>query len=770
MRLSVCLLAIATLLIITGSLQSQEPVTSMDRAKRIMAIRAAAKRVIEDSKAFLDAPQTRATMREKMAVFMKADIPAHKSRDTSRKLCLGYARESIQDLLVSNVVLAVADASQHSPLPITVADVLVNVDSNWTGSADQVAGSFTERHFDRVFTEARKNITANQRFEAEKKIAYPPYPDLNKELSRLAGKRTQLTRADFDAAGKWWSNIEFQKIQPLFEEVQTALNATFKNIGNEIVVQYENQRALVRKAVANRNDVKRYLTSDGMHDRITAVCRGEIRPAAPVAPKSGSGLAVGVYELFAVTDADIRKSADKMEAEYFFDYVRALTTVPVSPRALNKAILSDLAAHKNARQSSELLNKKTARELSGWAASNYVRRPDINARVRNNATVKYFTSQLMKTGAVASAWAECVKQALATPLTAARAELARRQVDKYFSRLNSAKNIPDNVVNTLAEKRNFTRFKTMAELRESLPGLVPPKNDTNILLAETEALVINRANELNTAAEQAVHGQELCLRGLEKEMMPQLEQQVAARKPVAEISSAWADELLKRWTIQAQNTSSPYRLLLGRTSALLNKTVRQLYDAKLATAEKRSVPQDSSKQTAQVKQEEQAKTPQSASGDGAAAEAKTSRKTKGDANADFFLVIRDVKKNKCEALLETADGSVLVKTTFNPAQVEDAAEKIFSAFRDNIHDTMASKLTVRRGALFGLLPARRSGPKELGIYIVTQSALIRLKTSLLIRERIKNLINQWAQETSTTSPKLRWGTGFSSDGQKKPEK
>ncbi len=346
MRLSVCLLAIAALLIITGSLQSQEPVTSMDRAKRIMAIRAAAKRVIEDSKAFLDAPQTRATMREKMAVFMKADIPAHKSRDTSRKLCLGYARESIQDLLVSNVVLAVADASQHSPLPITVADVLVNVDSNWTGSADQVAGSFTERHFDRVFTEARKNITANQRFEAEKKIAYPPYPDLNKELSRLAGKRTQLARADFDAAGKWWSNIEFRKIQPLFEEVQTALNATFKNIGNEIVVQYENQRALVRKAVANRNDVERYLTSDGMHDRITSVCRGEIRPAAPVAPKSGSGLAVGVYELFAVTDADIRKSADKMEAEYFFDYVRALTTVPVSPRALNKAILSDLAAHK----------------------------------------------------------------------------------------------------------------------------------------------------------------------------------------------------------------------------------------------------------------------------------------------------------------------------------------------------------------------------------------------------------------------------------------
>ncbi len=113
---------------------------------------------------------------------------------------------------------------------------------------------------------------------------------------------------------------------------------------------------------------------------------------------------------------------------------------------------------------------------------------------------------------------------------------------------------------------------------------------------------------------------------------------------------------------------------------------------------------------------------------------------------------------------------MLVKTTFNPAQVEDAAEKIFSAFRDNIHDTMASKLTVRRGALFGLLPARRSGPKELGIYIVTQSALIRLKTSLLIRERIENLINQWAQEASTTSPKLRWGTGFSSDGQKETGK
>lgn len=770
MRLSARLLAIAALLIITGTLQSQEPVTSMDRAKRIMAIRAAAKRVIEDSEALLDAPKTRATMREKMAGFMKMDIPAHKNRDASRKLCRGCARESIQDILVSNVVLAVADASAHSPLPIAVADVLANVDSNWTGSADQVAGSFTERHFDSVFTEARDNITANQRFAVEKKIAYPPYPELNKELSRLAGKRTQLTHAEFDAAEKWWSNEEFQKIQPLFEEVRTALNAIFKNIGNAIAVQYENQRTLVRKATSNKNDVARYLTSAGMHDRIAAVCRGELRPAAPVAPQSGGGLAAPVYELFDVTDADIRKSAEKMETEYFSDYVRLLTNVPVTTRALDKAILSDLAAHKTARQSSALLNKTFARESSGWAAANYVLRPDTAALVRNDATVKHFAAQLTETGAVAAAWTECVKRALEAPLTAARVGLARRQMDKYFARLNSAEILPDNIVNTLAEKRNFTRFKTMAELNASFPGLMPAEKDAAVLLEETEALAIGRANELNTAAEQALRGQESCLRALEQEMLPQLEQQVAAHMPVAEISSAWADELSKRWAIQAQNTSSPYRLLLGRTSALLNKTVRQLYDAKLATAEKHSAPQDSARQTSQVKPEEPSRTPPSAPGGGAAAEAQTSRKTKGDTHADFFLVIRDVENNECEALLETADGSVLAKTTFHPDQVENAAEKIFSAFRDNIHGTIASKLTVSRGALFGLLPARRSGLKELGIYIVAPSARIRLKTSLLIRERIENLIDQWAQESSSAPPKLRWGTGFSSDGQKKPEK
>lgn len=113
---------------------------------------------------------------------------------------------------------------------------------------------------------------------------------------------------------------------------------------------------------------------------------------------------------------------------------------------------------------------------------------------------------------------------------------------------------------------------------------------------------------------------------------------------------------------------------------------------------------------------------------------------------------------------------VLAKTTFNPDQVENAAEKIFSAFRDDIHGTIASKLTVSRGALFGLLPARRSGLKELSVYIVAQSARVRLKTSLLIRERIENLIDQWAQEASSPAPKLRWGTGFSSGGEKKLEK
>jgi len=53
---------------------------------------------------------------------------------------------------------------------------------------------------------------------------------------------------------------------------------------------------------------------------------------------------------------------------------------------------------------------------------------------------------------------------------------------------------------------------------------------------------------------------------------------------------------------------------------------------------------------------------------------------------------------------------------------------------------------------------------------VTQSALIRLKTSLLIRERIKNLIKPMGTRDVNHFAKTALGTGFSSDGQKKPEK
>lgn len=769
MRPSVRLFAIAAFFVIAGSLQSQESVTPMDRAKRSMAIRAAAKRVIEDSHSLLDAPETRSAMREKMAAFMRADIIAHKSRDASRKLCLGCARESIRDLLVSNVVLAVADASRHSPLPITIADVLANVDSNWTGSADQAAGGFTERHFEIVFDEARKSVTANQRFEAEKRIDYPPYPVLNQELTRLAGKKTTLARAEFEAAEKWWSNMEFKKIQPLFDEVRSDLNTTFKNIGNAIAVQYENQSVLCREAGSNRNDIECYLTSAGIHERIVLICREKLHPADPAPP--GGGLSAPVYELFDVIDADIRKTAEKKETEYFSDYIRSLTNLPVSTRALEKAILSDPAAHKNALQSGVFFNKIFVRDLSGWAASNYVWRPNTDALVRNDATAKYFTGQLVATGAaMASVWGKCVQRALETPLAAARAEIAQNQADKHFSRLNAAESFPDNIVDMLAEKRNFTGFKTMAELTEALPELTPAPKKTETLLEETEALAIARANELNAAAEQAVRGQERCLWELEKEMLPQLEQQVAERKPVSEISSAWSDELSKRWTIQAQNTTLHYRSLLGRTSALLNKTVRQLYNAKLAKAEKPGATPDSAKQTPKVKQEEPSRQPPSNSGGASEAEAKTSKKTKGDISADLFLVIRDIENNACEALLETEDGSTLAKTTFNPDQVEHAAEKIFSSFRADIHDTMASKLIVRKGAFFGLFPARRSVPKEISIYIVAPSARVRLKTSLLIREQIENLIDQWAQEASSPAPKLRWGTGFAGDSREKPEK
>ena len=765
MKTSALLILMAFGLIMTVSLHAQENVTSMDRAKRIMAIRAAAKRVIDDSKDFLDAPQTRATIREKMTSFMKADIPAQKNRNASRKLCLGYARQSIQDILVSNVVLAVADASRHSPLPITVNNVLANVDSNWTGSTEQVAAGFTERHFDRVFTEARENVTASQRLEVEKKVSYPPYPTLNKELTSRAGSKTQLTRAEFDAIGKWWSNKDSQKFNPLYDEVQKALDATvYKSMGNEIAVQYENQRSIFQKKLSNKKDLVRYLTSDGIHDRIVSLCLTEIQKAAP---KSSDGLSAPVYKLFDVTDADIRKTALKMETEYFLDYVRSLSSLPITNRDLNRVILSDLPAHKNARQSNILLNRKFADKLSGWAASSYVMRPGTDSSVRNNSSVRHFSSLLSETNAAASAWTECVKKSLDAPLKTAREDIARQQIDKYFSRLNSAEILPDPVLNVLAEKRNFAPFKSTTELRKFLPELMPPAKDSEIFLEETEVLALDKANKLNSSAGQAAREQELCLRKMEKDKMAQLEADVAARKPFAKIIFEWSNDLAKRWLLQAQKINSPYQALLGRTSDLLNKTVRQLYDSKLVTAKRKSVQQDSSKPTTLVKREEKIKIPQSDSGSGVAEKAKTTRKTRGDTSADLFIVIRDVGQNKCEALLETIDGSVLAKINFDPDKVNTADEKIFSSFRDEIRGLIASKQTVRRGALFGLLPDRRSGLKDLGVFIVTQSVRVRLKTSLLIRKKIEKLIEQWAQEASGSAPKLRWGTGLSSDGLEK---
>lgn len=768
MRFPILLIAMAALL--TMSAVSQEQATSMDRAKRIMAIRAAAKRVIDDSKVFLDNPRTRAVIRAMMENSMKADVAAHKQRDVSRNLCLTRARQSVQDLLVSNVVLAVADAAQHSPLPITVADVIANVDSNWTGSANKVAEGFTALHFESVFTEARQSVTANQRFEAEKKISYPPYPALNRELDRLAGGRITLPRAEFDAIGKWWSNETVRNLPPLFDEVQAALNTTFKQIGSEIADQSEHQLALVQKSVSNRNDMSRYLTAKGIHDRIAAVCRDEIQKTARETPKSSQGLSAPAYDLFEVTDASMRTNANRLETEYFSDYIRSFAAVPVSTQDLSRVILSNPAEHKNARRSSELLNAKMNNELSGWVASKYVMRAECDALVRNDATVKYFTSKLAQTGATASVWAECVRRTLETPLTAARADAARRQTEQYFSRFNTVKILADDTVNALADKRNFAPFKTMTELREAMPDLIPAEKDTGVLLDETEVMLIGRANEINAAAEQAVRGQERCLRELEKDRLPQLEQQVTARKPAAEIISAWSVELAERWAQQGKAAGSPYNSILKRTGDLLNKTVRQLYDAKLAAAEKKSTPQDSSRPAAQIKPEEQSKTPQTASSGGAAGETKTSRKTKGDTTADLFFVIRDVDKGECEVLLEAEDGTVLAKAVFNPERVEDAAESVFSATRDNIRQAVASRQTMSRGALFGLIPGRRSGLKELNIYIVVQSARVRLKTSLLIRARVEDLIDQWAQESSVTAPKLRWGSGFSADGEKKLEK
>ncbi|MFA7157841.1 MAG: hypothetical protein WC299_00955 [Kiritimatiellia bacterium] len=755
------LLAFAAALLAAAPLLSQENTTAMDRAKRIMAIRAAAKRVIDDSSSFLDAPQTRADIRDKMIAFMKSDVGAHKRRDASRKLCLEYAQRSIQDILVSNVVLAVAEASARSPLPITVSNVLANVDSNWTGSAEQAAAGFTARHFEPVFAEAREKAVAGQRMEIEKKVSYPPYPDLNAGLSARAGTQKQLARADFEAIGKWWAGKDSAKFKPVYDEVQEALDASvYKNIGNEVAIQYESQRILCRSACSNRADLARYLTADGIRGRIAALCRAGM----PKAGKHHNGApAAPVYDLFGPVEADITETSRKMEGEYFLEHIRALASIPVSERDLGRDILAELPAHKGARQSGEILARKYSGALAGRAASDYVMRPGTESSARNAEAVKRFTDLLAETNTAAAAWNECVAKSIAGPLKTARADIARRQFEKAFPRLEKTETLPDPLLDALADKRNFAPFKSVDEMREFLPDFAPAAGETGGLIEETGALALDKANRLCAAAALAARGQELCLRDMEKEKIAQLEADVAARKPLEKISAEWSGDLAGRWLNQAKKTGSPYEELLGRTRGLLDKTVRQLYDSRLAAAAKKSARDDSSRPAAMVKQDEKTRKSQEPSGGGAAENEAAKRKTRGETSADLFIIIRDLGRDECEALLETSDGSVLARTSFDPARVESADEKIFSSMRGAIRGQIASRQTVTRGALFGLLPSRRSGLKDLGVYIVSQSVRVRLKTSLLIREKIEALIEEWAREAAGTAPKLRWGAGFSSD-------
>ena len=168
-----------------------------------------------------------------------------------------------------------------------------------------------------------------------------------------------------------------------------------------------------------------------------------------------------------------------------------------------------------------------------------------------------------------------------------------------------------------------------------------------------------------------------------------------------------------------------------------------------------------------MRDEEKAKQQHGGGGGGGKEEIALTKKSKGAVAADLFFVIADVGGGRCEVVLGDDEGAELARNAFNPDNPEAAADSILEAARAKVREKVASKVTVNRGALFGLLPDRRAGLKELNVYILTRSGRVRFKTILLIREHIERLIADWAGESSVPAPRLRWGTGFSAEGEKK---
>lgn len=733
------------------SLQAVGQDSPRDRARAVLALRSAAGQVMDEmnqraSTQSWDAVQ----MTESVASGMLKDPAAHRriqeSRSRSRSLAEKLQRAALETAL-SN---AVAEAQARSPLPIRREDVLELVGPSWSDQVSKTLALFMSNQFDSVFVGARLRAVALQQKSALDALRFPESGELDARMLALwqehKNAEATLEAGDFDKLGGWLKTFAAPKTDQLLEEVERQIGDAAGRRKDEIHQQYSRQIAVLQESVAKLP--RQFILQSDMAGKLMAATEADYAERKQAARDAGA--AAPVYPVFQIIQSNAWAMAEKLEAANWSAFLLEQNLPVISTDSVRKEVERDLARHRSRETSIAALTDAFTTGKRSEAIAAFAKQREASEPAR-----AAFEKHVAGDGQSGHVFHERLAQAIATSSDQARALIVEQQIKKDLSFLPGEEPLDEALVARVME-REGSPVKNLSEALSFLGD--PSKVDASRLLEETESRAVERVNTAIASAQQAVQAQESLVRELETARREQLARDVAADRPVDTIVKEWTADFSKQWSKRAGDRKIRYAEPLPVTRDLINKTVRQLYDAQ--KQQKDALASTATPGPAPLSPSENQRDEPTEDKDKAEVEQHTKEEQLLVA-CDASLVIRDIGDHQCEASMRIGPDSQPILVRFAPDNAESAAHALFEGIRPALAGLVEGRQAVWKSGSRTFLGFRRKTAPELRFYMVVRSKEIRHQTSLLLRSQISALLQDWSAENHPGQPvALDWTVGL----------
>lgn len=736
--------------------QTNEEGVARDRAKAALVVHAAAVQIIEETER-LSHPTVddESVLISGLSRAMVEQPGRHQNVNESRKQSLATLADVQYGRVMGIISQTLAQARQQSPLPVSEEQVLAKTGSHAKELSDQAMSAWKSNGVEKLFVEARQQAVLQQRRVLDGQLTYPNQDAVDTLLMEMCqGMKDPAARVPRET----WNRVREQLAQPvggkdrpvLLEENEKFVKDTTARMSEAIRLQYDGQVGVLDEASQHDQLPGAAITSEVLEKFLQERVEQAV---TRLTPESGAPR----YLVLAPVRSNVTARAIHLEETLLMDYVSNRAEVVVTVDQIESLVRASPATYRENSTSRPVVIRELSAGLIPLVARSYAGHDGASGAV---SRMEFLMAEDRPAG---STLRKRVQKDVETAWSEARDRVARVQYDAYFPGLDG-----DEPLTAEQAERGCDVLQPFPEnfsdLVKSLRSFEPDwvLLEDQVIIEEAELMVAKAVRARVALACEAVENQLSLVREMEKEKMGALEKDVAAGRPFRNILKDWNDELAQRWSDIDGPGPAAYPELFPRAVDLLNKTVRQLYDARRQEQQQvqqgvseRAGAESSSDQVSAAPVDQRKDEFQSNATD---QEPKDDNQSQPDppepkklegmgaveyvwkTDPDAVLIVRDTRWKRAQVVLMDAEQQVLASATFRPDRIDDAAREIYAL----ITPALTQALDDRKAGWSDAVTGEGEPGPQLKIFLFIQSREIRHLTSLRLRHLMQQQVDAWS--------------------------